>query len=38
VVDEQQRPLGIVSLGDLAAADGVAQVALSGIVQAPPNQ
>ncbi|GLW63803.1 oxidoreductase [Actinomadura rubrobrunea] len=37
VVDDEQRPLGIVSLGDLARAGGVDPGVLSGISQAPPN-
>jgi CBS domain-containing protein len=40
VVDEQQRPVGIVTIGDIAAADGAADggvEALRAISTAPPN-
>ncbi|GAA4063108.1 MULTISPECIES: CBS domain-containing protein [Actinomadura] len=37
VVDAERRPLGIVSIGDLARADGMGPGVLAGICQAPPN-
>jgi len=39
VVDDQRRPIGIVSIGDLAMADGgIDRNTLSDISKAPPNQ
>ncbi|WP_433333212.1 CBS domain-containing protein [Spirillospora sp. CA-294931] len=37
VVDELHRPVGIVSIGDLAAVDGDGTPPLSAISKAPPN-
>jgi len=37
VVDAERRPVGIVSIGDLARVDGLGPGVLAGICQAPPN-
>jgi CBS domain-containing protein len=38
VVDDERRPIGIVTLGDLAVSAGVGRQTLSDISKAPPNQ